>query len=302
MMKTKLRFFKRYGLLFCLLAIPVFLPAQTAVEIETLLNTTAVTYGQAARFTLEAADVLATPSREEAFNYALGQGWLRGDISSGDTARLDQISLLLMRSFGIKGGIMYSLFGSPHYAYRELVYKKVIHGRASPVMPVSGERLLFFVNRLLPPDPQDGFAPHRQGLAEEIDHVIEEHQIADTRVELTNRGITIIFSDIMFEADSVVLTDSQRAKIYEVARVLGAIPNVKLYITGHSTDAGSQEYLVSLSRRRAQSVADYLILLGVVRPENVFTSGYGSSRPLADNSTPEGMAANRRVEITIMEN
>jgi hypothetical protein len=55
-----------------------------------------------------------------------------------------------MRSFNIKGGIMYSLIKNPHYAYLELVYKNIIQGRTEPAMNVSGERLLFFTTRALP--------------------------------------------------------------------------------------------------------------------------------------------------------
>jgi hypothetical protein len=54
-----------------------------------------------------------------------------------------------MGAFDIKGGAFYSLFKSPHYAYRALVYKGVIHGRADPEMIVSGDLLLYTVNRVM---------------------------------------------------------------------------------------------------------------------------------------------------------
>jgi hypothetical protein len=127
-----------------------FLPAQsTAMEIETLLDTPVLSYGQAARFILEASDTLITDNPDEAFNHAVRQGWLPAKSSSGDNARLDQISLLLMRSFGIRGGIFYSLTKNSHYAYLELVYNDVILGRHDPAMPVSGAKLLFYVSRIL---------------------------------------------------------------------------------------------------------------------------------------------------------
>jgi hypothetical protein len=44
---------------------------------------------------------------------------------------------------------MYTLFGGAHYSYRELVYKDIIQGRSDPAMKVSGEKMLFIVNRLL---------------------------------------------------------------------------------------------------------------------------------------------------------
>jgi len=56
-----------------------------------------------------------------------------------------------------------------------------------------------------------------------------------------------------------------------------------------------------LSVERAENIAALLIALGAVRAENVSTAGHGSARPIADNDTPEGMAASRRIEITILE-
>jgi len=140
---------KKY-LLFLLLLLPVLLTAQsTADEIENLLNSSVITYAQAARFTLEAAGVFATNDQIEAFNYALQLGWLPRDISPEYPARLNNISLLLMYSFNMKGGIMYSIFENAHYAYRELRFLNVIIGRTVPLMTVSGEQLLFYVNRML---------------------------------------------------------------------------------------------------------------------------------------------------------
>ena len=121
----------------------------TAQEIEILLNSKTVTYAQAARFVLEAANVLATDNGEEAFNYAVQKEWLPKNAAAGVPARLDNISLLLMQSFKIKGGIMYSITQSPHYAFRELAYLNVIQNRSDPSMSVSGEQLLYYVNRIL---------------------------------------------------------------------------------------------------------------------------------------------------------
>ena len=137
-------------LILCFLAAPAFLAAQsTAQEIETLLGTNAVTYAQAARFALEASDAMITSNPEEAFRYASERGWLPKNVSANDTARLDGISLLLTRSFYIGGGLFYSLINSPHYAYRELVYREIIRGRADPAMMVSGELFLFLTGRIL---------------------------------------------------------------------------------------------------------------------------------------------------------
>ena len=129
------------------LAIPYILSAQTpAVEFETLLNADVVTYAQASRFVLDAAQV---SEKGEAFEYAVSQGWLPENTGAEDAAQLDKIALLLARAFDINGGLLYSLTKNSRYAYRELKYKNVIQGRVDSSMPVSGERLVFYVNRLL---------------------------------------------------------------------------------------------------------------------------------------------------------
>lgn len=131
------------------IAMPVFLSAQAADEIEMLLNTESLSYEQAARFVLEAADEAALSSPAEAFRYAVERKWLPKNAAPDAQARLDGISLLIMRTFDIKGGLFYSLAKNPHYAYREMVHQNVILGRADPGMAVSGDTLLFMVGRIL---------------------------------------------------------------------------------------------------------------------------------------------------------
>jgi len=144
---------KYFFLILFLASVPLFAQSprsrSTAAEIEILLDTKTVTYAQAARFVLEAANALATDNREEAFNYAVQKDWLPKKLSSNDSAQLNYISLLLMRSFNIKGGIMYTLTKSPHYAYRELLYLNVIQNRSDPSVFVSGEQLLYYISRIL---------------------------------------------------------------------------------------------------------------------------------------------------------
>jgi len=138
-----------------LLIFQSFLSAQTAIEIEELLNTPSVSYGQAARFVLKAADSADSSGQEgffspaEAFSFAAERAWLPGEAASNGEASLEGISLLIMRSFDMKGGLFYSVFKNSHYAYRELVYKDIIQGKTEPGMAVSGETLLFLVNRVL---------------------------------------------------------------------------------------------------------------------------------------------------------
>jgi hypothetical protein len=129
------------------LAAPLF--AQTAAELEDLLKIEAVSYEEAAYFVLRAADVLDPSTPVEAFRFAAERRWLPGKAAPDGEADLAGVSLLIMRAFNLKGGIFYSLLKNPHYAYREMVYQVIVQGRADPQMTVSGDLLLFLVNRTL---------------------------------------------------------------------------------------------------------------------------------------------------------
>ncbi|MDR2952815.1 MAG: hypothetical protein LBU82_06205 [Treponema sp.] len=131
---------------FIFLFFPFSVFSQTADEIETLFSAEALNYEQAASFVLRAADVQVSGS---AFAYAAEQKWLSAKTTKGGYAVLNEVSLLIMRAFDIKGGIMYSLAKSPHYAYRELVHQGIIQGRADPCLIVSGDLLLFMVGKVL---------------------------------------------------------------------------------------------------------------------------------------------------------
>ena len=132
--------------------VPAFLSAQTAALIEQLLETRTVSYEQAASFVLEAADLedfSSGASSAEAFNYAAERRWLPRRVSGSDEATLQGVSLIIMQSFGFKGGIFYSMAKNQHYAYRELQYQEIIQGRTDPQMAVSGDYLLFMIGRAL---------------------------------------------------------------------------------------------------------------------------------------------------------
>jgi hypothetical protein len=129
---------------------PVLLPAQTAAELDALLETGALTWAEASRFILTAADVIPpeTPAGE-AFRTAEASRSLPRGAAPGASATLGGTALLVMKSFDIKGGLFYTIFPGARYAYREMVYKKLIQGRSDPSMTVSGERLLRIIGRAL---------------------------------------------------------------------------------------------------------------------------------------------------------
>ena len=111
-------------------------------------------------------------------------------------------------------------------------------------------------------------------------------------------GILVNLPDVTFAVDSTTISPSFRAALDEVAASLQKYPNSLVDVMGHTDSTGSDAYNLDLSRRRAESVANYLTSRGVSRAR-LETIGYGEQYPRADNTTEQGRALNRRVEIRI---
>ncbi|MCL2442313.1 MAG: OmpA family protein [Treponema sp.] len=126
--------------------------------------------------------------------------------------------------------------------------------------------------------------------------------IPDVDVRLVDEGISISLENIRFYPDSNVMLPGEQEKLDIIAEILRRYPDRDILVSGHAALAGSRDYLMTLSQERARAVADYLISKNVRSSERIITRGYGAERPIADNSTEEGMRRNRRVEITILEN
>ena len=86
-----------------------------------------------------------------------------------------------------------------------------------------------------------------------------------------------------------------------MAAVLQKYPDTNVLVEGHTDASGSDAINQPLSERRAQAVANETIAKGVAA-SRITTQGYGSTQPVADNSTEAGKQANRRVEIAIYAN
>ena len=124
--------------------------------------------------------------------------------------------------------------------------------------------------------------------------------LEDTEVTIDEKGITLRLENIRFHADSAVLLESEKEKLEKISEILKGYAANDLLISGYTARAGTEESCIALSKQRAAAVADFLMNIGVQDTRHIFTQGFGSAFPIADNSTPEGMARNRRVEITIM--
>ncbi|UVJ43014.1 OmpA family protein [Pseudomonas sp. LS1212] len=102
--------------------------------------------------------------------------------------------------------------------------------------------------------------------------------------------------NLMFAVNSDELTGAATSKLAVLIDKLNDPSMKALLVVGFTDSQGSEAYNQNLSERRAGNVADFLITQGL-SPEKVTSQGRGESEPVADNSTAEGRAKNRRVEL-----
>lgn len=107
-------------------------------------------------------------------------------------------------------------------------------------------------------------------------------------------------SGVTFELGTAALTADAQLVLDDVASRLVELPGVPVQVKGFTDNLGDPDVNLLLSDDRAQAVRDYLISKGV-EPTRLTARGFGASQPIADNSTSEGQAANRRVELAVAQ-
>ena len=103
---------------------------------------------------------------------------------------------------------------------------------------------------------------------------------------------------INFRAGSAELDNDSDSALEGVASALRQCPGVRVTIEGHTDDVGNPEANLRLSQRRAESLVEDLVGRGIAR-ERLTAAGFGETRPVDSNATPEGRAANRRIDIIL---
>ena len=107
----------------------------------------------------------------------------------------------------------------------------------------------------------------------------------------------ISFQNILFQLGSdEFLNEDSHQQVKHIASAMRRTIGARFLVEGHTCDLGEKESNQSLSEARANAVVDYLVSRGV-SGGNLSAVGYSELRPIADNVTAEGRAANRRVEI-----
>ncbi len=110
------------------------------------------------------------------------------------------------------------------------------------------------------------------------------------------KKITQIASSIYFESNSDKLKPVSLPQLDALAEIMKKYDAANLSIEGHTDSNGDDAYNLSLSQKRCETVKNYLMSKGIFE-SRLSATGYGETKPIADNKTPEGRAKNRRVEL-----
>ncbi len=127
-----------------------------------------------------------------------------------------------------------------------------------------------------------------------------QNELSDLKARQSREGTVVTLGDVLFAVDRAELTPGADRSLSRLADFLKNHQERRILIEGFTDSTGTKDYNLDLSRRRAESVKDRLVSLGV-EPDRISTRGYGESYPVASNDNSGGRQLNRRVEVTILQ-
>lgn len=131
-----------------------------------------------------------------------------------------------------------------------------------------------------------------------------ETEIPGADVERVDNSIVVTFdenSGVYFATNKSDINAKSKATLDKLAKVFIDFPETNILVVGHTDSSGNDDYNMALSEKRAKSVTNYLISDGIAA-SRFETLWYGETQPKFDNSTAEGRAKNRRVNLAIVPN
>lgn len=111
---------------------------------------------------------------------------------------------------------------------------------------------------------------------------------------------SIVLNNIFFASGQHTLEPASFSELEKLTSLLKQNPGIKAEISGHTDNVGTDTWNQQLSQKRAETVVEYLLSKGI-DANRLIARGYGSSNPVANNTTEEGRAKNRRTEFKIIE-
>ncbi|MGV3589515.1 MAG: OmpA family protein [Adhaeribacter sp.] len=121
----------------------------------------------------------------------------------------------------------------------------------------------------------------------------------DVYLEPITSGAAIVLNNLFFPTGKYNLESKSKTELNKLIQFLSLNKQVKIEISGHTDNVGEQAANVTLSKKRAQSVLEYLNQHGISR-DRIVAAGYGESKPVAKNDSEENRQLNRRIELKII--
>lgn len=131
----------------------------------------------------------------------------------------------------------------------------------------------------------------RAGMTQQV-----ELNAAAIAAALNDKG-SLTLRNILFDTGKATLKPESSTELQLVIEVLKADESLRLEVQGHTDNIGQAAANLTLSQQRAAAVRDYLIKTGGIAASRLTAAGFGDTRPVGPNTTDEGRALNRRVEI-----
>jgi outer membrane protein OmpA-like peptidoglycan-associated protein len=148
-------------------------------------------------------------------------------------------------------------------------------------------------------DAQAQAAAAQQQAAQQAERATRlEALLVELHAQKTERGMVVTIGDVLFATDRAELNANGMATVRKLAEVMMQNPDRTVMVEGFTDSTGTAAHNKDLSERRAASVAQALVSLGVPR-ERIGTRGYGEAFPVASNDTASNRQLNRRVEIVL---
>jgi outer membrane protein OmpA-like peptidoglycan-associated protein len=120
----------------------------------------------------------------------------------------------------------------------------------------------------------------------------------DIALEPLNMEAYGVLSNIYFETGKAELQEKSRTELRKLVEQLRSQQSLRIEIAGHTDDVGDAKQNQLLSQKRAQSVVDYLVQLGIAK-ERIKAVGFGEAKPIVPNISDENRQLNRRIEWRI---
>ena len=132
-----------------------------------------------------------------------------------------------------------------------------------------------------------------------------EEEIPGAKVERIDDGILVTFdenSGVHFDTEKYNITSTSAELLTKLANILKEYPDTNVLVVGHTDSSGAAAYNMTLSERRANAVTNYFVQSKGLSSSRFTTTWFGEDQPIADNSTIDGRAKNRRVNVAIVPN